>query len=183
MGIELEERNNIKEISQLVVNKTLLYVALMTNKTKKTYGNAFMNPEPYNQILQYTSHSYLTGKPGMTEGEWAILRKQAIEAKQAMLERAKMQKAKRRFFTQRISSVTGGKTALTGRGLARQLRKEDAGILANLDMDELLRLAGKYGIDPNKFKHKNIDRLKAEIYNAIAYDTKLTERLERRQSV
>lgn len=80
MNIEVGEAMSFKEISELIANKTILYVALLTGKTKKMYGGAFLDISPFNEILQYTSYAYITGDSSLTVETVAELRKAALAA-------------------------------------------------------------------------------------------------------
>lgn len=183
MGIEVDKSFGLKDIIQLISNKVCLYVDLIVGKGKVNFGNAIVNPEPYNDILQYTSYSYVTGKPGMDPGEWANLKMEARRAKRAIEERAKMQSPRKFKGNGKVmEAVTNGNTARTLSGLARKLKKNDTGVLADLSYEELAKLAGKYGIDPTSLQNKNIGVLKAKIYNGMRNETLRVNKLERKKS-
>ena len=177
MGIDIEDGMKPKELRKAIINKTCLYVDLIVGKGKGglQLSGAFMDREPYDKILSYTSYSYVTGRPGMDPSEWAILRTQAREAKRAIAERARMQRSRTRFSSRRFRSMTGVSGATLG-SVARQLRKQDSGILRDMNLNELLELAGRYGIDPSRTKSE--PKLKAMIYSAMAAENKRVQKLE-----
>lgn len=187
MGIDIPEGTNGKEISKWIINKVCLYVSLVTGHGKKNYANAISNVEPYNNLLKYTSYSYITGEPGLDPSAWADLKREAKLAKMAIKERAKMQKSKKfKGGSKEMRAVTGGKTASSVRKMAKAIRENDTGMLADASYEELVQLAGKYGIDASKFRNKNIGILKAQIYNGMAQEqkrvTKLTNKTKKAES-
>jgi len=175
MGLEIMDGQDLPSISSMIINKVILFVSFVLGNSKANYANAFTDMEPYANLLQYTSYSYVVGKPGMDPGAWARLKVEARRAKVAMKERAKMQSYKLH------ASQTGGgaASALTMGGLARAIKKRDTGVLADADYEQILELAGKYGIDPTK---KNTYRLKAEIYAAMGAENKRVASLNRQRS-
>jgi len=169
MGIEAPDMPRVKEswLFTQIINKTCLYVSLVTGKSKRNYGNAIMNVEPYHELLRYTSYSYITGQPGLSAEEWAELKRQARRAKNTMIERAKMQKKHNRANRKELKNLTDG-VAGSRRSLKRKIKYDDTGILADATTEELLALAGRYGIDVSKRKNLKVDNLKAQIYIAMA---------------
>ena len=178
MGIEIEDGMKPKELRKAIINKTCLYVDLIVGKGKGgiQLSGAFMDREPYDKILSYTSYSYVTGKPGMDPSEWARIRTEAREAKRAIAERARMQRSRAKFNSKAFRNVAGVKGSNLG-SVARQLKKQDTGVLRDKDFNELLELAGKYGIDPSKAKTES--RLKAMIYSAMTAEGKRVQQLEK----
>lgn len=184
MGIETPSGITLKEIIRFIINKVCLYVDLIVGKGKANFGNAILNPEPYDNILQYTSYSYVTGKPGIDPSEWAERKREARRAKEAIKERAKMQRPNKFKGNGRLmASITNGNTARSLSGLARKLKNNDTGVLADLSYEELATLAGKYGIDPTALRNKNIGVLKAKIYNGMRNEATRVNKLERKKSV
>ena len=184
MGIEIPQKGNqFKELTKSIINKVCLYVDLIVGKGKANYGNAIMDPEPYNKILKYTSYSYITGEPGLDPNAWAELKKNARRAKKEIKERAKRQFVKDfKGNTKSMAHVTGGKRAKTLGGLARQLKNGDTGVLADASFEELVELAGRYGIDPTAKQNKNINILKAKIYNGMRNDYERVTKLNKRKN-
>jgi hypothetical protein len=86
MKIEVPEKSSYKSIEKLIINKTLLYVSLISGKSKKMYGGAILRPEPFNKILQYTSYAYLTGDPSLSPDAVKELRAKAVKAKKMINE-------------------------------------------------------------------------------------------------
>jgi hypothetical protein len=83
MEVQFDDGTSEKELVNLIVNKTLLYVDLIAGKSK-SYAGAFISPDPYNEILKYTSFSWVTGSDGMTNDGVTSLRKNAYMAKARM---------------------------------------------------------------------------------------------------
>jgi len=103
MGIELNEGTNKNEVMTFISNKILLYVDLIMGKGKDSYASAFLDPKPYNEVLQYTTYSWITGKPGMSGDNMSTLRSAAKQAKYEMRFR------QRDVFTQKEKSLKIGK--------------------------------------------------------------------------
>lgn len=177
MGIEIPDGTAKKDLYTWIINKTLLYVELLVGKNNKisNLSNAIMDPEPYNKLLQYTSYSYLTGKPGLDPHAWIQLKNNAREAKKAILERAKMQRSKASTKSKAFSELSGlrGSSA----SVKRSLKVRDTGVLKDATLDQLIELAGKYGINPNILKGKNEAALKLALYRAMAADNQRTSKL------
>jgi hypothetical protein len=85
MGIDFPDNTSKKDLTLLIINKTILYVDLILGKSKGNYANAFFSSEPFNNILQYTSFSYITGKAGIDYNELRTKRKNAAAAKNLAL--------------------------------------------------------------------------------------------------
>ena len=179
MGIEIQDGTPDKEVRRWIINKTILYVDLISGHGNKAYSNMFIDVEPYNKLLKMTSYSYITGEPGLNPGDWVMLKKQARAAKKAMQESAHTQNNRSDiFYGKTMKALTGGKTAYTRGGLTRKLTLHgDSGVLANATYDQLVELAGKYGIDPNAFRNMNENVLKAKIYNGMRAETERIGRL------
>jgi hypothetical protein len=84
MGIQVEEGTKEKDVINMIVNKTLLYVALITGKTKATFSGAILDPEPFKELLGYTTYSWAGGRPGISTIGLKDLRNQAILAKSSL---------------------------------------------------------------------------------------------------
>jgi hypothetical protein len=79
MDIEVPDRITERQLRNSIINKTLLYVSLIVGKTKRGFSNAFLAVQPFEEILRYTSYSYVTGKPPISDDE--IREKMRIAAK------------------------------------------------------------------------------------------------------
>jgi hypothetical protein len=77
LGIQSEVNLKPKEVKQFIINKVLMYAALITGKTKFSVSTTAMDTETYNEILSFTSYAYITGKPGMSTDE-VIKRRKAM---------------------------------------------------------------------------------------------------------
>jgi hypothetical protein len=84
MGLTVEDGTKEKDVMNMIVNKTLLYVALITGKTKQSFSGAILDPEPFKQLLSYTSYSWAGGSSGLTTGGVKTLRDEALIAKANM---------------------------------------------------------------------------------------------------
>ena len=170
MGIDLN--TNDTTIKQSIINKTLLYVALVTGSSKSTaMMNAFVSPAPYNSLLHFTSYSYLTGEPGMDMNAWKKLRDDARKAKRSLQILTRMRRERARTNSAAFRSLSGGNRS------ARSIASNDIGILKDATMDQLITLAGRYGID---VKNRNIGSLKRELYRAMAANNQAIDRANRR---
>jgi len=86
MQIDFSEGLSKKELIKLIVDKTILYVAIITGKTNATYGGAIVDPEPFKLLLSYTSTPYLGGSSGLTKSGTKSLREEMLLAKAQMKE-------------------------------------------------------------------------------------------------
>jgi hypothetical protein len=57
MNIEFDEGTTFRELSEMIINKTLLFVSLIEGRTNIGYSNAIMDIKPYKELLQYTTFS------------------------------------------------------------------------------------------------------------------------------
>jgi len=172
MGLEVT--GSQKELYDLIINKTVLYVDLIVGRSKKhNLGGTILDPTPYNNLLQYTSYSYVTGNPGLDPREWFALKQRARLAKKQIQERMKMQNNRASTVGRKFKEVAGIRGV--GRQLKRSIARNDQGILKDKTLDELLELCGIYGVDPTK---KNEATIKIELYQAIASENKRVRKLE-----
>ena len=179
MGIEIAEHTKRETVINNIINKTILYVDLIVGKSKFGMSGLFLDPEPYNTLLKYTSYSYVTGEAGLDPSAFAQLKKNARQAKLAIRERARMQN-KKKFMHSKYFKDVSGVTAWTRFGAGRKLKNNDVGMLRDSSIDELLELGAKYGINP---KIHNKERMKAEIYRAMASQNAYTNRLNIRRNL
>ena len=179
MGIDFDGSTKPKDLEELIINRTILYAVLVLHRDRglESYMNMVSNAEAYENLIQYTSYSYITGRAGIDPREWKIKQDEARRAKLAIEERSRIRSMRRRGNARGIESITGGATANTLRGLARKLRNNDNGILAEASYDDLIELASKYGINPTSFKNRNVNRLKAEIYAGMANESNRVRKL------
>jgi hypothetical protein len=84
MGLVVEDGSKEKDVINMIVNKTLLYVALITGKTKQSFSGAILDPQPFKEVLAYTSYSWAGGSAGLTTGGTKALREEAMAAKANM---------------------------------------------------------------------------------------------------
>ena len=169
MGITIG--NDEDALKKAIINKTILFVALVTGKSKiDNLGNAVADPEPYFGLLKLTSYSYITGEPGLDQSEWKRLRDNARKAKQQIGIVAKRHKARASKHSSAVRALSGGLTS------AKDIEKHDNGVLASLSTDELFNLAARYGIDPGK--SRSIGKLKLELYRAMAANNRARNKLE-----
>jgi predicted hydrocarbon binding protein len=81
MDINVPERITQRQLRNLIINKTLLYVSLIVGKSRKSYANAFLSTRFFDELLRYTSYSYITGQPPISEAEIIEKMKNAAKAK------------------------------------------------------------------------------------------------------
>ena len=179
MGIDFTSATKPKELEEMIINRTILYAILVLHRGRglESYMNMVSNAEAYENLIKYTSYSYITGRAGIDPREWKIKQDEARRAKLAVEERSRIRSMRRRGNAKGIENLTGGATANTLRGLAKQLRNADNGILSEASYDDLLELAAKYGINPTSFKNRNINRLKAEIYAGMTNESNRVRKL------
>lgn len=189
MDISTPAGTSYKELYNWIINKTILYVSLIIGRSNiADVANSIINPAPFEELLMYTSYSYVTGKPGLDPDAWSQKREEARRAKKAIKERMKMQRDRVNIFSNltmsdEFASITGGVRGRrrTGIGsIAKKFKYNDTGILSNASYDDLIALAGRYGIDPTK-KRGDIGILKSEIYAAIADEAKRTGKLNKKK--
>lgn len=169
MGITIG--NDEDALKKAIINKTILFVALVTGKSKiDNLGNAVADPEPYFGLLKLTSYSYITGEPGLDQSEWKRLRDNARKARRQIEIVAKRHKARASKHSSAVRALSGGLTS------AKDIEKHDNGVLASLSTDELFNLAARYGIDPGK--SRSIGKLKLELYRAMAANNRARNKLE-----
>jgi hypothetical protein len=108
MEINFEDGASFKEISQMIVNKTLLYVDLIIGKSKKGYSTAILNVDPYNELLSFTSYAYVTGKTGLSSSAISDLKKSAMLAKSQVSETFKKRNREREFNLKNLPGAATG---------------------------------------------------------------------------
>jgi len=81
MGIDFSEGVSKKQLVNMIVNKTLLYVGIITGKTKAVYAGAIVDPEPYKQLLSFTSSPWLAGNTGIGARNVKKLKEEMMAAK------------------------------------------------------------------------------------------------------
>lgn len=183
MNIEITDGMKPKDLKNEIINKVCLYVDLITGKAGKhiPLSGAFMKPEPFENILKYTSYAYVTGNPSIDPSEWVALKDKARRAKIAIKERAKQTKKKALAISKSVQAVAGTSRRRTERALARKINKKDEGILKDASYEKLVELAGKYNIDATKYK--DLGKLKARIYMHIAAENKRIGKLEKKAGI
>jgi hypothetical protein len=84
MGINFSEGVTEKELINMIINKTLLYVAIITGKTKAIYAGAILDPEPFKGLLTLTSMPFLGGSSGLSSSGVKSLRDEMLASKALM---------------------------------------------------------------------------------------------------
>ena len=149
-----------KEVITDIASKTIIYVAILTGtKASLDMAGAIGDPQPYNDLLMYTSYSYLTGKPGLDPGAWRKLRENAKRAKLEMQVHARIGRKKADSHSREFLNLTGGQSR------RRDIKDNDIGALSNMSDSEILELAAEYQVDVRK---KDIGDIKYEIYQKMA---------------
>jgi hypothetical protein len=103
MQIYFEDNTSKKELVGLITNKVLLFVSLITGKTKAGYAGAIVDETPYREVLQYTTYSWAAGVSGMSKDGLKSLKEAAMEAKA---------RSRETFTQRRKGSSRFGKTGL-----------------------------------------------------------------------
>lgn len=175
MGLEVDPSTTEKILYKWIANKTILYVALITGKSKKfNLGNSIFDTEPFDELLQYTSFAYVTGKPGMDQKSWAQRQLEAKRAKRAIEERSRLQNSRKNMYGSAEINQISHTSSISRRQLKRKLKKNDTGILADASRDEIIQLAAEYGVNPTGRLYK----VKTELYNKIAAQMRYTQKLK-----
>jgi hypothetical protein len=120
MGLTIDEGAKEKEVINMIVNKTLLYVALITGKTKSAFSGAILDPEPFKELLGYTSYAWTSGRSGISTTGLKSLRDEAIAAKQMSKLQFAQKRGKPNIF-QKIGKGIGTAAGVTGNVLASPL--------------------------------------------------------------
>jgi hypothetical protein len=120
MGLTIDEGAKEKEVINMIVNKTLLYVALITGKTKSAFSGAILDPEPFKELLGYTSYSWVSGRSGISTGGLKSLRDEAIAAKQMAKLQFTQKRGKPNIF-QKIGKGIATTAGVAGNVLASPL--------------------------------------------------------------
>jgi hypothetical protein len=97
MSIEFNDGISQRDLVTRIINKTLLYVSLIMGRTRMSYSSAILQPEPYRELLQYTTYSWVAGSSGMGRDGITTLRQEALNARRMARER----------FTRRPQGVLG----------------------------------------------------------------------------
>jgi hypothetical protein len=84
MGINFSEGVSQKELINMIINKTLLYVAIISGKTKAVYAGAILDPAPFKELLSLTSMPFLGGNSGVSPSGVKSLRDEMLAAKAMM---------------------------------------------------------------------------------------------------
>jgi hypothetical protein len=92
MQIDFSEGVTQKELINLIIEKTILYVAIITGKTKALYSGTIVDPEPFKTLLSYTSMPYLGGSAGTTKDGVRSLKEEMLVAKARINEASKQRK-------------------------------------------------------------------------------------------
>jgi hypothetical protein len=151
MGLTIDEGAKEKEVINMIVNKTLLYVALITGKTKSAFSGAILDPEPFKELLGYTSYSWVSGRSGVSTGGLKSLRDEAIAAKQMAKLQFTQKRGKPNVF-QKIGKGIATTAGVAGNVLASPLTLIPAifsGIFGNIK-DSIVGRKTDIAGDPEK---------------------------------
>lgn len=180
MGIEVDEMGSRKDLERDISEKCILYVEMITGKNKNVQLAAgFPDTDPFDDILQYTSFSFVTGRPQMSIYELLEKRKAArVAQSQIKAGIAGMKKTSLRFGRGKagLQEVTGRKGKITARSLEGT---NDRGVLKGLSTEQLIETALRYGIDvPNPDKI-SVGELKLKIYERMARQKAALKKLDK----
>ena len=174
MDIDLVDGIPIKEVRAAIIDKVVTYALVVQNKLSVTFGTALGDTSVCEELLGYTTFYYLTGKTAITPGEWYQKQQAAKEAKALMDEKLRLAK-KKRASKKAISNLTGG--AKTANDIKAGL---DTGPLANIDLQELIKIAGEYGIVVDK--KSNPADIKIQVYKKMAIQNKRMAKLGKKSA-
>jgi hypothetical protein len=169
MNIEIDESMDIKKITTLISNKVQLYVDLLVGKSKKGYAGAIISREPFDEILQYTSFAFLTGRVSLTPEKIDEMRLAARIAKAQMTEGFRNMKRKTFFkpkaekkAEKNIKNKEGSYNKFNEYLVEMKIIDEEGNII---DFQKLVDLAAKNGIEYKKGKkpEKVLEELRVQI--------------------
>lgn len=181
MGISIEEGSDFQTVSTHIINKTLLYVDLIVGRSKKSFAGAILDPEPYNELLQYTSFAYVTGKRGISPSEVKALRDSAKIAKAKVQETFKIKR-----FGQK-GKIT--KPSTWGAAILKRLHSTSLGAMKKVDElysqdpDLFDEVAATYGITKRDFGYGDNFDLKGykdAVAKQLSMQARRKTRLERK---
>jgi hypothetical protein len=118
MNIEIPDQVKYKDLSRMIVNKVLLYVSLITGKSKTMYGGAIIDTEPYHELLKYTSFAFITGDPGLSPDRVSELRDVARRGKAMIGEGFSLREKKKKTPFRRKGATLGAVVGGLGLGAA-----------------------------------------------------------------
>jgi hypothetical protein len=179
MNIEFSEITSRNELYESIAAKVIMYVDLIVRRSggRQEYGfsNSIIDVEPYNTILQYTSHSYVAGRSGLNQKDLKEIRDKANRARE-MMRQANYGRLNfvQRIFAQRASRYD---PSFTGQFKFSDLKRGmDVGILANMSIEEVIELAAKYGISYKR--NTPIHVIKTALYGKIIFQNRRERILE-----
>jgi hypothetical protein len=170
MGIDTDVDLKDKEIQQFIINKTLMYVALIYGKTKFSMGGGAFDRAAYDELLSYTSYAFVTGRPGMSLEEVGQRRKEMMEARARQKEAFAQKKGFGIFqFGKKNKTKKIEEEASEEDTLGLKIFDNDGNFKGYYNTERMIELAGKYGI---KIGGKiNQKKLYKQIYKAYAVST------------
>lgn len=187
MGITFDEPQvKRKKLITAIIARVVLYVDIVVGKNKRgIWISSFDNIEPFNDLLQYTSYAFVTGKPGLS---FKDLRTIQTSYKEMLRANIKVRKAK----------IKGNILQDNEKWRAKQLtklRSNDIGkeFESNLnsieDLDKVLEIANRYNIkvkkswfgfgnkfDPAKVKQDILVRVSSIITEQSKLEAKIAKR-------
>jgi hypothetical protein len=92
MNIDFSEGVKYKELINMIINKTLLYVAIISGKTKALFAGAIVDPAPFKELLARTSTPWLSGSSGLNKSETKSLKQEMLLAKARSNEMSRQKK-------------------------------------------------------------------------------------------
>ena len=194
IGITLEGGIKPKDLIVQIANKVILYVDLINGKSRKIkISGSIGDTSIYNELLQYTSFAFITGKPGVTEEEVLTLQRDAKKAKAMAKESLRIRKnitsgfhSKNKYGANRFGKTTmkANRAVKRNKELTGDLAKleyADTGVLADKSIDEILEIAAKYGVTVSKGRSsRRISEIKRDIYRIIALNAEEGKKLKKR---
>lgn len=171
MGIDFPQGTKPKDIIKMIINKVNMYVLMVTGKSKGglTTGVSFSDIDAIEQLLQMTSASWVTGRPGLTNPEIMAKKKQAENARKEMAARIKENKQQQKAKGRYKRKLSWNKAAYDIDDRIEALSKQDIESLAQeagikIDMSDpasvddakkqLTAILSEETITENKYKQK-----------------------------
>lgn len=148
MGITFDEPQvKRKNLVTAIIARVVLYVDIVVGKNKHgIWISSFDNIEPFNDLLQYTSYYFVTGKPGLSLKDLRSIQSSYKEVLKAN-SKARKSKLNGNIFQNsekwRKKQIDKLKSSEVGRDFADNLNSVE-------DLDKVLEIASRYGIKVKK---------------------------------
>lgn len=171
MDIEIYAGRN-KYVINDIIDKTILYVSLILGRSRREMflAGSIRDTAPYDELLSYTSYAWVTGKPGNSDEDFIQKRRLAMEARRQVQIMTRIRRRRAKRDSQEFRDVSGGARSVD------EIASNDTGILRDMSYDDLLMLAGKFGVRVKK--RQTIAQLKFELYRAIADNQREINRIQ-----